>query len=756
MERTDLKDSIAFVATYPPRQCGIATFTSDVRDSVTPHMTDRLRSIAVAIDDPREDLDYPDEVRYRLNQYDNADYVQAAEYLNYNKVRAVSLQHEFGIFGGRDGAYVLDLVRELRCPVVTTFHTVLREPSEGQRAVMDELIVLSSLLVVMSHKAVDFLKEVYGAPEQKIRYIPHGVPPIPLVEPQNYKAQFDMAGREIMLTFGLLSPGKGIEYALKALPPVVDRHPNFCYVVLGATHPNILREYGESYRLSLQRLARSLNLERNVLFASRFVALPELCEYLKAADMYITPYLGREQITSGTLAYALGAGKPIVSTSYWYAEELLADGRGMLVGFEDHEQISEALLELLGNPNRVRDMRADAYEFSRHMTWHEVGSSYLEAFRESISKARVRASISDVSMRHVLSITGLPRPKLNHLTGLTDDTGLLQHARYTVPDRSHGYCTDDNARALVVASKYYDLFRDPEAENLLRIYLAFMHYAQRPDGLFHNFMSYDRQFLDEVGSDDCYGRALWGLGYTLVHGPAAHIRFAKEIFERALAHLRSLNLRGRSSAILGLYYYLHRFPEAEDILVRITELADVHLSAYRQVSGPDWKWFEDVIAYGNAAIPQSLFVAYEVTHKDEYLQIARESLDFLLEMCDRSDHLSLVGNEGWHRRGDKPATFDQQPIDACGLVEACKSAFRITGKRAYLRYMRMAFDWFLGVNDLNQSLYDFKTGGCADGLAATGVNQNQGAESTLCCLLSLLTLTEVFPEQDRAFGGALR
>jgi glycosyltransferase involved in cell wall biosynthesis len=751
---SDLKDAIAFIATYPPRQCGIGTFTNDLVAAVRGRTEGRLRTVVMALDEPSDDLPYPDEVQYRVDQHDNADYVRAAEYLNYNNVRAVSLQHEFGIFGGRDGAYVLDLLRELRCPIITTFHTVLQEPSDSQREVMNELVVLSSLLVVMSEKAVDFLVDVYGAPEPKIRLIHHGVPEIPLVEPDGYKAQFEMEGRQLLLTFGLLNPGKGIEYALQALPPVVEQFPDLCYIVLGATHPNVLREQGESYRLSLQRLARNLDLQKNVLFSARFVSLDELCEFLKAADFYITPYLNREQITSGTLAYALGAGKPIVSTPYWYAEELLAGGRGRLVGFREPEGVSEALLELLSSPARVREMRANAYEFSRRMTWPEVGGQYLEAFREAISTARVRASMPDVSMRHVLPITGLPRPRLDHLKRLTDDTGVLQHARFTVPNRSHGYCTDDNARALVVMSKYYDLYRDEEAEALLNTYLAFVSYAQRDDGLFHNFVSYDRRFLDELGSDDCYGRALWGLAYTMYRGPAPYVNLAKELLEQALGNLRTLNLRGRAYAILGLYYYLQRYPEAEDIVAKIDRLAAAHVAGFEAASGEGWPWFEQVVSYDNAVIPQSLMLAFEVTGNERYRDVGQQSLDFVLEMCTRSGHFSLVGNEGWHVRGQEgPAAFDQQPIDACGLVEACKVAFRLTGQRRYLQHMRGAFDWFLGVNDLGETLYDFRTGGCSDGLTKEGVNLNQGAESALCFLLALLTLTEVFSEQDRAAKG---
>ncbi len=750
---TELKDAIAFISTYPPTQCGIATFTADLVQAVDQHSEGRLQAVVVAIDDPANGLEYGQDVAHRVRKHNNADYVRAAEFLNFSGCRAVSLQHEFGIFGGRDGAYILDLLRELRCPITTTFHTVLCEPSDSQREIMGELVVLSSMLVAMSDKAVGFLREVYNAPAEKIQLIHHGVPEMPLVEPADYKAQFEMEGREMVLTFGLLGPGKGIEHALRALPHVVREFPNLCYVVLGATHPNILREQGESYRLSLQRLARELELQRNVLFSNRFVSTEELCEYLKAADVYVTPYLNREQITSGTLAYALGAGKPIVSTPYWYAEDLLADGRGVLVPFGDPEKMAEAFLSLLRDPVRVMDLRARAYEFSRRMTWGEVGRRYLNVLRETISTARVRASMPDMSLRYVLPITGLPRARLDHLVRLTDDTGLLQHARFALPDRSHGYCTDDNARALVVASKFYDLFREREAERLLGIYLSFVSYAQRPDGLFHNFMGYDRRFLDEVGGDDCYGRSLWGLGYTMYHGPAPYFPLARELFERALANLDTLNLRGRSYATLGLYYYLQRHPEADDIVDKIARLASLHLEQFEEAASDDWPWFEEAITYDNAVIPQSLFIAYEVTGNGQYRQAAQRALDFVLDRCDRGEHLSLVGNDGWHMRGGPKADFDQQPIDACGLVEACKVAFRLTGERKYLRYMRIAFDWFLGVNDLGQPLYDFRTGGCSDGITREGPNHNQGAESTLCCLLALLTLVEIFSEQDRGAKG---
>jgi len=752
LENGELRDAIAFVSTYPPRQCGIATFTQNLLSACVGNLQGRMRALVAAMDSPRMQLIYPEIVRFKVDQQARVNYIEAAEFLNYSNVRAVSVQHEFGIFGGPDGRYVLDMLWELRCPVVTTFHTVLNEPSEGQREVMNELITLSQRLVVMSQKGVGFLQDVYEAPPEKIRMIHHGVEELPLVEPDRYKLQFDMEGRYVVLTFGLLSKGKGIEYMLQALPPVVAKYPNLCYIVLGATHPEVLATDGESYRLELQRMARELGLQKNVLFIGRFVEKDELCEFLKAADIYVTPYLNRDQITSGTLAYALGAGKPVVSTRYWYAEELLDEGRGVLVDVRDPKGLSDALLGLLDNPGRLREMRSNAYEYSRQMVWPEVGRQYVETFREVMSAARVRAAMPDASLRRLLPVTGLPRPKLDHLIRMTDDTGLLQHARFSVPNRTEGYTTDDNARALVVATKYYHLFHSAEAEQLLTTYLSFVHYAQRPDGLFRNLMGYDRRFTEEIGSDDCFGRALWGLGYVVYRGSRAHHEFAKEMFENSISienRLEALNARGRANAILGLYYYLQRYPESHDVEDRIRALAGKTAAAYRSSATEDWQWFESQITYDNAIVCQSLFHAHEVTGDQEFLIVAAKALDFLISKCRRADRFSLVGTNGWHPRDKESAQFDQQPIDACGLVEACKAAFRITGRRDYLKHMRGAFDWFLGVNDRDVPLYDFSTGACYDGLTPSGANLNQGAESTLCCLLALLTLTEISSEQNR-------
>ncbi len=748
-----IKDpKIAFLSTFPPRKCGIATFTNSLTRSCSRLVSKGLELNVIALDNPEHGLVYPESVSYSFDHRGRIDYVNAAKFLNSSNVKVLSLQHEFGIFGGPDGEYVLDLVRDLQCPVVTTFHTILDKPGAGQRKVMEELIALSYRLAVMSRKGAEFLREVYDAPSEKLVFIPHGVDNLPLVEPENYKEQFDMAGRRVLLTFGLLSEGKGIETALRALPPVVAEHPDVCYIILGATHPEVLKREGEKYRIGLQRLVMDLELQRNVLFIDRFVEQRELGEFLKAADIYLTPYHNREQITSGTLAYALGAGKPVVSTNYWYAEELLDENRGILVDVKDPDAMAEGISELLNDPRRLRVMREKAYEYSRNMVWRQVAQRYVETFRAAISASRMRAIHPDVTMRYTLSISGVPRPKLQHLCAMTDDTGLLQHALYSLPNRNHGYTTDDNARGLVVAAKYNYLFDSEEARRLLRIYLAFVHYAQRPDGLFRNFMDYNRGFSDLAGSDDCFGRAIRGLGYVVGKGPKELRQIATQTMEfsiRDLNLLKALGPRGRANTILGLFYYLQNFPEAHDIAEKIDVLASKNMELFDHHAEPGWVWFEPFITYENALLPQSLLLAYEVTGREQYLNAGVNTLDFLLEKCRRNKHFSLVGTEGWHTQNGVSAQFDQQPIDACALVEALKTAFRSTGKRQYLKDMRLAFDWFMGVNDMEDPLYDFATGGCADGLTCEGANLNQGAESTLCCLLSLLTLIEMYSEQNR-------
>jgi glycosyltransferase involved in cell wall biosynthesis len=710
---------------------------------VAKEIKDPRMVFAAAMDDLPEGYDYPDRVKFQLGQNAQVDYLRAADFINFSRVSVACLQHEYGIFGGDDGSNILLTLRQLRIPVVTTLHTVLEDPSPGQRKVLKEICQLSARVVVMSHRALAMLEATYEVEAGKALMIPHGIPDVPFMDPNYYKDKFKVEGRPVILTFGLLSPDKGIENMIQAMVSVVKTHPEVVYIVLGATHPNILRSSGEEYRVSLRRMVNGFGLNDSVIFQNRFVDLEELCEFLGMADLYVTPYLKREQITSGTLAYSLGAGKAVISTPYWYAEEMLDQQRGIVIPFNDSEALAKALIGLLDDPVQMHAIRKAAYQYCRTMIWKEVSRRYIELFQEVILEVKKQESRKPVYQSKIISATNVPDPKLDHLRRLTDSTGLLQHANFTIPNFHHGYCLDDNARALVVATKYYRIFRDHRILKLLTTYLAFTHYVQGENGWFRNFVSFDRRFLDEGGSHDCFGRALWGLGYTIAFAPKAFRALAKKIFDKALPRLDALNLRGMAYATLGLHYYLDQYPGATEVRRHIEGLGRQIAKAYRENVGEDWKWYEASLTYGNAIIPHALLLAAYRTGQGDLQVVAEESLDFLFQVQTREGHLSLVGNNGWFPRGGDKADFDQQPLDASDLIEACKTAYRRTKKRLYLDRMQMCFDWFLGDNDVGVPVYDFRTGGCFDGLSPSGANLNQGAESTLSFLLSLMTMYEI-------------
>jgi glycosyltransferase involved in cell wall biosynthesis len=710
---------------------------------VAKEVNDPRTVFAAAMDDIPEGYDYPDRVKFELGQNAQADYLRAADFINFSSVSAVCLQHEYGIYGGDDGSNILLTLRQLRVPVVTTLHTVLEAPSENQLKVLKEICRLSARVVVMSERALGMLHNIYDVEEGKAVMIHHGIPDVPFMDPNYFKDKFNVEGRRVILTFGLLSPDKGIENAIQAMQPVVEKHPDVVYIILGATHPAILRSRGDEYRVGLRRLVDSLGLEENVNFQNRFVELEELCEFLGMADIYVTPYLKREQITSGTLAYSLGAGKAVVSTPYWYAEEMLADNRGVIVPFSDPDALAESVIHLLDDEVHRHAMRKKAYQYCRSMIWKEVSRQYISLFEETIREVKTQKALKPIYRSKIISSTNVPEPKLDHLRRLTDSFGILQHATFTIPNFHHGYCTDDNARALVVATKYYRIFKDNRILRLLTTYLAAVHYAQKEDGWFRNFYTIDRRPLDDGGSDDCFGRALWGTGYAIAFAPQAFRALAKEIFDKALPRLGELNLRGSAYAILGLHYYLDQYPGATEVRKRIGKLADSIMRHYKNSRTDDWRWFEPIVTYGNAEIPHALFLSAYRTHKSEYMEVAEESLDFLFSVQTKGKHLSLIGSNGWYPKGGVKADFDQQPIDASNLIEASKTAYRHTKKMSYLDRMRICFDWFLGSNDVGVPVYDFRTGGCNDGLSPSGANLNQGAESTLSFLLSLMTMYEI-------------
>jgi glycosyltransferase involved in cell wall biosynthesis len=733
---------IAFVGNYLPRKCGIATFTTDLCEALANEFPD-TSCMAVPVNDIEEGYDYPARVRFELTENDLESYRRAADFLNINNVHMVSLQHEYGIFGGRAGGHILTLLRELRMPVVTTLHTILKNPNADQKRVMEEIGALSDRLVVMSERGAEFLKDIYSVPADKIDIIPHGIPDLPFVDPSFHKDLFGVEGKIVLLSFGLLSPNKGIENVISALPAILERHPNVVYMVLGATHPHVLREEGESYRLSLQWLARQKGVESSVIFYNQFVELEELTEFIGAADIYITPYLEPTQIVSGTLAYTLGAGKAVVSTPYWYAEEMLADERGVLVPFRNPEALAQAVNELLDNEASRHAMRKRAYMFGRQMIWPEVARRYMESFERARSERR-RFAPAEFAVKPLdRRPAELPPLNLKHLLRMTDDTGILQHATFSIPNYREGYTTDDNARGLIV-STLLEQCGEKQAAELGSRYLAFLWYAFDSEcKCFRNFMDYQRGWIEPRGSEDSQGRALWALGTVLNRSQIIPLHnMAGRIFQQSLPSiLETSSPRSWAFAILGLHEYLQRFAGDRRAYLILEELAKRLLQLYRQNSTEEWHWFEPSLTYCNATLAHAMLLSGASLGDSEMAGIGLDALAWLMSL-QRADspgrHFVPIGSNGFYPRGDERARFDQQPVEAQATVSACLEAHRMTGDKEWREQARNVFEWFLGRNDLHLPLYDPTTGGCRDGLHADRPNENQGAESTLAFLQALL------------------
>jgi glycosyltransferase involved in cell wall biosynthesis len=735
---------IAFIGNYLPRQCGIATFTTDLCESIADEYKGTA-CIVLPVNDNEAGYEYPPRVRFELAEKDIESYRRAADFLNINNVDMVSLQHEYGIFGGRAGSYILTLLRELRMPVVTTLHTILREPNPDQHRVLEEIVSFSDRVVVMSERGAEFLQSVYHVSPEKIDLIPHGIPDIPFVDPSFYKDLFGAEGKTVLLSFGLLSANKGIENVISALPAILEKHPNVVYIIVGATHPHVIRNEGETYRLSLQWLAHEKGVEKNVIFYNRFVSLEELVQFISAADIYITPYLDAAQITSGTLAYTLGAGKAVISTPYWYAEELLADERGALVPFSDPKALAEQVIDLLDNESKRHAMRKRAYLFGRDMIWPQVAHHYMKTFERARAERRHFAQ-AEFAVKALDKRAGeLPPLKLDHLHHLTDNTGILQHAIFTIPNYREGYTTDDNARALMV-SVLLEESGSKEAVELATRYLAFTWYAFNAETRrFRNFMDYQRNWLEETGSDDSHGRALWALGLVLGRSntPTLH-NMAGRVFQQSLlAILETTSPRAWAFALIGIHEYLSRFAGDSRVSQVQEELAGRLLSLYKDNKVDGWNWFEDKLTYCNAVLSHVMLLCGQSIPNPEMTQVGLESLRWLAELQHadmEGKHFVPIGSNGFYHRGGERARFDQQPVEAQAMVSACLEAHRITGKTSWHMEARRAFEWFLGRNDLHLPVYDPTTGGCRDGLHSDRPNENQGAESTLAFLQSLLEL----------------
>jgi glycosyltransferase involved in cell wall biosynthesis len=737
---------IALIATYPPRECGIGTFSNDLFNSMFvdgKNSENGNEGFVVALDDSDFSYKYPEEVKLTIRQEYQEDYLKAVKFINLSGADLCILEHEFGIFGGQNGVYILPLLHRLEIPLVVTLHTILKNPSYNEKAVLKEICKMASRIVVMNHKAIEFLSDIYNVPVEKIALIEHGVPDI-IYNREKSKKEFKFENKKVLLTFGFIGRNKGIETVIKALSNVVKVHPNVIYLVLGKTHPNVLRHSGEEYRIFLMRLVKNLHLEDHVVFLNEFIDVQYLFKYLYATDIYITPYLNEAQITSGTLSYAVGVGSAVVSTPYWHAAELLSEGRGRLFDFNDSDGLSSTIVELLDNPEELFELKRKAYDYGRGITWPKTGEKYLKLVEEIMNEE----SKVTIKKDNLLDFLILPPFSLTHINRLTDDTGIIQHAKFGIPNLKEGYCLDDNSRALLMVLMAYRQIKDARALELSPIYLSYIHYMQNADGTFKNFLSFSRNYLDEVGSEDSFGRTIWALGYLLGNAPNdAYYQTGKLMFFNAAPNFEKLSsIRGIANTMIGISYYLRSNPSDDSMTERLRNLANILLKHFEENKSTKWVWFESLLAYDNGILPLSLLHAAEILNDDKITDTAYKSMEFLTKHTLKDNYLSIIGNEKWFQNNGERSVFAQQPIDAMAMVLMFHQAYHLSKDKDYLNKLYSSFLWFLGENDLRLSLYDFETQGCCDGFESNGINRNQGAESSLAYLISHLTVLQAYEE----------
>jgi len=736
---------VAFIGNHLPRRCGIATFTHDLHRAVSIARPD-LETGVVVMTDPGRTYDYPASVRFQIQDKTIDEYVQAAEFLNNERFDVVCLQHEYGIFGGEAGGNITELLSRLEMPVVTTLHTVLANPTPAQRDVMRQIVDASAKIIVMAEKGHELLRSVHDVPARKIEVIPHGIPDFPFLETHNAKAKLGFVGKTIILTFGLLSPSKGIETVIDAMPGIIKSCPNAVYVILGASHPNLVRHEGEAYRDSLSARVRELGIEDHVVFFNQFVDQATLLDFISMCDVYVTPYLNESQMTSGTLAYSFGLGKAVVSTPYWHAKELLADGRGLLVPFGDAKAIGNEISGLLTNDVRRHAMRKRAYAASRSMTWAQTAKRYLAAFETVREPIRPEVVLSLDSIVALTKAAAIPEVRIGHFLSLCDSTGILQHAVYSVPDRAHGYCVDDNARALLFSSALSNSGEAQLSGTITARFAAFIQHAWNPDTRrFRNFQSYDRRWLEESGSEDSHGRSLWALAECAAKDiDPSRRRWAAALFKTALPVVAEFSSpRAWAFSLLGLdaYCTTEVGDPSADGLRKL--LADRLMALFQASHRKDWLWFEDVLAYDNARLPQALIQTGLATHTPAYVEVGLRSLRWLMLLqTTSSGYFRPVGSKSFGRIRHKPEAFDQQPVEASAAISACLAAGRANDDAEWSLGAMRAFGWFLGENDLRTALIDPDTGSCSDGLHPDRLNENNGAESVLSYLLGLVEIRQ--------------
>jgi glycosyltransferase involved in cell wall biosynthesis len=735
---------VAHIGNYLPRRCGIATFTHDLHRAIATARPE-LETCVVAMTDAGT-YDYPSAVQFQIREAVSNDYVQAARSLNNAGYDVVSLQHEYGIFGGEAGGNIIKLLSRLEMPLITTLHTVLAEPTPAQRDVMARILDASSKIIVMAEKGRELLNSIHSVPARKIEVIPHGIPDFPFLETHHAKAKLGFAGKTVILTFGLLSPSKGIENVIDAMPEIIKSCPNVLYVILGATHPNLVRAQGEAYRESLTARVRELGIEDHVVFFNQFVDQATLLNFISMCDVYVTPYLNESQMTSGTLAYSFGLGKAVVSTPYWHAKELLDDGRGILVPFGDAKAVGAEISGLLTNDVRRHAMRKRAYAASRSMTWPQTAERYLNVFKTARENVRPNISLPIDPIVAGTMRQDIPAVQLGHFLSLCDSTGMLQHAVHSIPDRSHGYCVDDNARALLFSCALSNAGEAQLPETITARFAAFIQHAWNPDTRrFRNFMSYDRRWLEESGSEDSHGRTLWALAECAREdSDPSRRKWAAALFKTALPSVEGFSSpRAWAFSLLGLDAYCALAGEDTfaDRMRRL--LADKLMFVFSATETKDWVWFEGLLAYDNARLSQALIQTGLTTQTPPYVEVGLRSLRWLMSLQTSSTGcFRPIGTKSFGRIRQKPEAFDQQPVEASATISACLTAWRADDGAEWPEGAMRAFAWFLGENDLQTPLIDPDTGSCADGLHPDRPNENKGAESLLSYLLGLVAIRQ--------------
>ncbi len=734
---------ILCIGNYPPRKCGIATFTENLVNAIILAGNSQEKNIdieVIAMNEEGKSYDYPDFVSKTIHDHNKEEYHTISHYINDSGADICIVQHEYGIFGGEAGLLLLPLMRKIRIPIITTFHTVLQKPGFHQKEVLKKIAGYSEKVVVMSSLAIDFLHDSFDIPHHKIARIEHGVPDFKAYKSKLSGKPEEWKDKKVIMTFGLIGRSKGIETAIRAMPMILEKHPDAIYVILGKTHPHIIQHEGEKYRDYLKGLAIQLKVDHSIIFINQYVSEEDLCNYLLSTDVYVTPYLNKAQITSGTLSYAVAAGAAVVSTPYWHAEELLADGRGVLFDFGKHDELAIAVSSLFDQPEKMKSLQTNAFAYGQSVSWQRVGGQYISVCEEAAG------SMNFASKENDFYDFKIPEFDFTHIERLSDNTGILQHSRYCIPDYHKGYCLDDVSRALILSLKAYHRFKDEKFNSYVWRYLSFLMFMQNEDGSFKNFLTFERDTIEVKGSDDAFGRAVWALGYIVRFASSDSVfNLAIELFSRSQGQIDHLKYaRGYANCILGFYHYLKRFPDHEHYLKLLHKLADMLCDLYEKNQHNNWLWYEPSLTYDNGLLPASLYKAYSLTHSKHHLKVAEITADFIESICLPADHLSLIGNRFWLFSKEELPGFAQQPIDAFAMVFLYHTIHRFKKDDISKEKLKRSFTWFFGNNDLLLPLYDSETKGCHDGIEEYAINNNQGAESVISYLFSWLIAEPYF------------